>query len=427
MKRKISSLALLVLVASMIVGSIPNYVYATSQSDSLIRIATQARDQIKIQLDKIEDISDDLQSKFDEGSAQVDFLILVVEQDDDATARQHFLFAMKIFNEISRKMSEQPTPEATLSARPASNITNEIDRLERYIDRLKEIATKNNVSYDFSEIDELIISARNAISEGNSDAAYTKTEKIKQASIQVNQALKDKTKQSTTDRAKTFAEKHLVELDKLITQAQEIGVSQTTLDRLIQARQNLDNASNVGHIIQQVKHIISVTEQYEDTKVQRIKSRINHLEDNLDQLSKTSDTSEYEKAKTMLEELKRLVSDNKLEDAIRMLHSLNNLINDIEKTSRSEDKKASRDVKLEQTKSLADSKEERIKSKIQNLETELNQLAEKVENPAGKRWLESAFSLIEDAKSQLDDNPDEALKNINKVQQLLKRIHNTIR
>ncbi len=427
MKRKISSLALLVLVASMIVGSIPNYVYATSQSDSLIRIATQARDQIKIQLDKIEDISDDLQSKFDEGSTQVDFLIQVVEQDDDATARQHFLSAMKIFNEISRKMSEQPTPEATLSARPASNITNDIDRLERYIDRLKEIATKNNVSYDFSEIDELIISARNAISEGNSDAAYTKTEKIKQATIQVNQALKDKTKQSTTDRAKTFAGKHLVELDKLITQAQEIGVSQTTLDRLIQARQNLDNASNVGHIIQQVKHIISVTEQYEDTKVQRIKSRINHLEDNLDQLSKTSDTSEYEKAKTMLEELKRLVSDNKLEDAIRMLHSLDNLINDIEKTSRSEDKKASRDVKVEQTKSLADSKEERIKSKIQNLETELNQLAEKVENPAGKRWLESAFSLIEDAKSQLDDNPDEALKNINKVQQLLKRIHNTIR
>ena len=427
MKRKISSLALLVLVASMIVGSIPNYVYATSQSDSLIRIATQARDQIKIQLDKIEDISDDLQSKFDEGSTQVDFLIQVVEQDDDATARQHFLSAMKIFNKISREMSGQPTPEATLSARPASNITNEIDRLERYIDRLKEIATKNNVSYDFSEIDELIISAKNAISEGNSDAAYTKTKKIKQATIQVNQVLKDKTKQSTTDRAKTFAGKHLVELDKLITQAQEIGVSQTTLDRLIQARQNLDNASNVEHIIQQVKHIISVTEQYEETKVQRIKSRINHLEDNLDQLSKTSDTSEYEKAKTMLEELKRLVSDNKLKDAIRMLHSLNNLINDIEKTSRSEEKKASRDVKVEQTKSLADSKEERIKSKIQNLETELNQLAEKVKNPAGKRWLESAFSLIEDAKSQLDDNPDEALKNINKVQQLLKRIHNTIR
>ena len=427
MKRKISSLALLVLVASMIVGSIPNYVYATSQSDSLIRIATQARDQIKIQLDKIEDISDDLQSKFDEGSTQVDFLIQVVEQDDDATARQHFLSAMKIFNKISREMSGQPTPEATLSARPASNITNEIDRLERYIDRLKEIATKNNVSYDFSEIDELIISAKNAISEGNSDAAYTKTKKIKQATIQVNQVLKDKTKQSTTDRAKTFAGKHLVELDKLITQAQEIGASQTTLDRLIQARQNLDNASNVEHIIQQVKHIISVTEQYEETKVQRIKSRINHLEDNLDQLSKTSDTSEYEKAKTMLEELKRLVSDNKLKDAIRMLHSLNNLINDIEKTSRSEEKKASRDVKVEQTKSLADSKEERIKSKIQNLETELNQLAEKVKNPAGKRWLESAFSLIEDAKSQLDDNPDEALKNINKVQQLLKRIHNTIR
>ena len=54
----------------------------------------------------------------------------------------------------------------------------------------------------------------------------------------------------------------------------------------------------------------------------------------------------------------------------------------------------------------------------------MNQLEEKVEdNAASKRWLNNAFSLLEDAKNQVDDSPDYALKTIMKIQEIIKRIN----
>jgi len=74
MRKKITFIALFALVASMIMGSIPNYAYADSQSDSLIRIASQARDQVKIQLSKV-DATQEIKDKFQIGSVEIRLLI----------------------------------------------------------------------------------------------------------------------------------------------------------------------------------------------------------------------------------------------------------------------------------------------------------------------------------------------------------------
>ena len=57
----------------------------------------------------------------------------------------------------------------------------------------------------------------------------------------------------------------------------------------------------------------------------------------------------------------------------------------------------------------------------------MNQLEEIVgDNAASKRWLDNAFSLLDDAKNQVDDSPDTALNTIMKIEQIIKRIQNTI-
>ena len=72
MKKMISSIVLLVLVSSMIFSSIPVSVYADSQSDSLIRIASQARDQVKIQLSQ-SDATQEIKEKFEQlGLSDID-------------------------------------------------------------------------------------------------------------------------------------------------------------------------------------------------------------------------------------------------------------------------------------------------------------------------------------------------------------------
>lgn len=431
MKKKITSIVLLALVASMIIGSVPNYVYADSQSDTLIRIASQARDQVKIQLSKV-DATQEIKDRFEVGSVEIESLIEALNNDDVPTARQHFISAMTIFNEIIQQISELTSATETASSSSQtttpSNISSEIDRLERYIDQLKGIAIKNDIKIDSSYADKLIEKARNEIKEGNSAVTST-IEEIKQSIVDLNNSLKEKTRQYTTDRAISLAEKHLEDLDKLITEAKDIGVSQETFDRLIAAREQLNSvssASDVAKIIDEVKKLISVKKQFEETKIQRIQVRADQLESKYEQLSNhVNENPELDKAKNMLSELRVFISEKNSDDAIRVLNSLNNLLNEIENSINHEEELAANEV--EQISNLADSKIERIKIKIERLETSLNDLMDKIgENAAAKRWLNNAFSLLDDAKHQVDDSPDDALELIMSIDQIIKRIQNTI-
>ena len=432
MKKMISSIVLLALVSSMIFSSVPVSVYADSQFDSLIRIASQARDQVKIQLSQV-DVTQEIKEKFELGSEHIELLIEAESTEDVAIARQHFLSAMTIFNDIIQEISERTsTSDAALSASSTavdtSRIAHELDRLERYIAQLKRIAINNGYDLDFSHSDDLIEQARNDLRENNSDSAISAIEDIKQSITKLNQILKEKTRQYTTDRAKTLAEKHLEDLDRLIEQAEEIEVYDATIDRLLEARKNLNSLSDasVEQIINEVKRIISVKQDFEKTKADRIESRYQDLKSKIDRLSNySSDIPELDKAKTMYSELRDLVTTGSFNEAIRLLNSLNNLVNEIQNSMN--DKEEVTAVAEERYTSLSDSKIDRIKIKIQRLEAAMNQLEEEVgDNAASKRWLNNAFSMLEDSKLQVDDSPDTALKIIMKIEQIIKRIQNTI-
>jgi len=433
MRKKVTSIALLVLVASMIMGSIPNYVYADSQSDSLIRIATQARDQLRIQLSKV-DTSQEIKEKFELGSTEIESLIKALKDENIPAAREHFLSAMKIFNEIIQQISERTsTSETTLSAsQPAEapRISNEIDRSERYIDQLKGISDKNGFEIDFSHAYELIDIARNQLGEGNSEAASSTIEEIKRSISELNETLREKTRQYTTDRAKTLAGKYLEDLDKLIAEAEEVGVSQETLAKLAEIKEHLNSASDssdVEQIINELRYLISVKQDFEDTKIERLKSRANQLESKIVQLSNYPyEIPELGKAKDMFSDLTILISEGSFNEAVRVLNSLNDLINEIEYSISQRDEEITANEE-DSSSSLDDSKTERIKIKIQRLETAINKLAEEVgENAAAKRWLDNALSLLENARKHVDDSPDESLKIITSIEQIIKRIQNTI-
>jgi outer membrane murein-binding lipoprotein Lpp len=431
MRKMISSIVLLALVSSMIFSSIPVSVYADSQSDSLIRIASQARDQVKIQLSKV-DVTQEIKEKFELGSEQIELMIEASKNEDVPAKRHHFLSAMTIFNDIIQQISKRTsTSEAALSASSTtvdtSMIAQKLDRLERYVGQLKRIAINNGFDLDSSYCDGLIAQARNDLRDGNSDSATSTIQEIKQSIIELNQILKENTRQYTTDRAKTLAVKHLEDLDRLIEEAEEMEVSDGTIDRLLEARKNLNSLSDasVAQIINEVKRIMSVKQDFEKSKADRIESRYQDLESKIDRLSSSSDIPELDKAKAMYSELRDLVSSGSYNDAIRLLNPLNNLLNEIQNSIN--DKEEVVATAEERQTSLSDSKTDRIKIKIQRLEANMNQLEEKVEdNAASKRWLNNAFSLLEDAKNQVDDSPDNALKTIMKIEQIIKRIQNTI-
>jgi len=127
----------------------------------------------------------------------------------------------------------------------------------------------------------------------------------------------------------------------------------------------------------------------------------------------------------MISELKNLIEQDKLSEAISMLHTLSSYLDEIDTSisTKQDDTTVAKEISVN---SLDESKVDRIKVKIERLEEQLKQLADQIEEDFAKRWLESAKLQLENAKLYVDDSPDKALKIIMKIEQVIERIKNTI-
>ncbi|MBI2005814.1 MAG: hypothetical protein HYS75_00785 [Nitrosopumilales archaeon] len=414
---------MLFLIASLL-GTISTYAYAESETESLVRLATQARDHIKLELSNTESVSNEIKKLYEQGSAEIDALNNAAKEENAEEARTHFLAAMKIFKEIGQQISQvRPVAERALAqdTNTQYGIKPVIDRMEKYVDRLKGIAEKNGVEIDFQTLDELIITAKNNYNSGDLGSAEKTIGILESLTLDVYNVLKDNADQKKTIRAKDFAEKQIQRVDTLIVQAKDLGLSENITKNLEQSRLQLIKASNSSQIVKQTRIIITLKNQFDESKANRIDAIINDLEAKLDKLStsKRIDTTKLDKAKSMLDELKILISKGNLEDAFKLFNTLNVFINDIENT-----KIDKNEVNSLRSESLSESKTERIKLKIQQLENELHDLAAKAEkNAAAKRWIKNSLSLLEQAKSQADDSPKDALNKISEVEKTLKKLY----
>ncbi|MEK6966685.1 MAG: hypothetical protein AABW62_04575, partial [Thermoproteota archaeon] len=263
--------------------------------------------------------------------------------------------------------------------------------------------------------------ARNNYNSGDLGSAEKTIGILESLTLDVYNALKDNADQKKAMRAKDFAEKQIQRVDILIVQAKDLGLSENITKNLEQSRLQLIKASNSSQIAKQTKIIITLKNQFDESKANRIDAIIKNLEAKLDKLStsKRIDTAKLDKAKSMLDELKILISKGNLEDAFKLFNTLNNFISDIENT-----KIDKNEVNSLRAESLSESKTERIKLKIQQLENELHDLAAKADkNAAAKRWIKNSLSLLEQAKSQADDSPKDALNKISEVEKTLKKLY----
>lgn len=366
---------LLVLVGSMILTNIPSQVYADPQLDSLLRIANQARDNIKIRLSQLPTIPTEIAILYEQGSAETKALAQSVVKEDISSSKQHFLSAMRLFKETSDKISSSAPPEPPLPPTDTSRLKNVIVTIEKAAERLKVVATKNNVNIDFTEFDKLMQTAKQNLEAGNADKVIRTLEIAKQFLLDVNNSLSTAAKQKTVERAKDFAVKQTERFDKLMAQVKEL---ETKLDRLGRNAQDDDSKAKIAQ------------------------------------------------AKDMLVSLKQLVSDGKFNDALPMIKSIEEIFNSINIRSNvvpNETPNVPQTSDDATKASASDSKLERIKTKIQTLEEQLNSLSEKAgDNDVANQWLKRAFSLIEKAKDQLDNSPEKAMRTLNEVDKIVHMI-----
>jgi len=326
--KKITSFVLLILVSSMILGSITNTAQAQTDPSILLKIAKHAQKQLENQINQ--DSSDKTKQLFKDGAQQIKALEESLRNNEIDLAKQHFLSAMRIFKEVSQQLSINQSSQvemATLKA-TAEDPSADLLRMQNYVDNLKTIAKKYKTSVDFSELDSLFVTAKKQIIDKQFDDALQTISKIKQITVNFNNEIREYASQQEQSRAKEYAQKYLEQLDRLIENAKNQGLSEDIIQKLETARENLSSATDPHEIIKQVKKIISIKEQFELTKNDRLESRVMQIEKILFKLSNSDKLSQtnLDDAKKTLQTIKRHLSQGEFETANELLRSLATLL-----------------------------------------------------------------------------------------------------
>ena len=253
----------LFLVASMCFVTIPNTAQADSQLDILVKITQNTKEHIKNDIDKLNNVSQEVYDFFDEGTKETALLIQAAEKEDASSTKQHFISAMIAFKQASLAISEnesQKTPQAA-----TYDHSQTITKYENNIKKLKLISAKLNADIDFEHIDQLLALAKENISKGSIEQTKEVIGKISSEGKQIQKLLYEISEQNRIHKAKQFVQKHTERINSLILQAKTFGLDKTA-NVLAQSQIQLLQANTTGQIKQQFKIIIIHQQKVEQVK-----------------------------------------------------------------------------------------------------------------------------------------------------------------
>ena len=253
----------LFLVAGIVFVTTPNTVHADSQLDILIKITQNAKEHIKIDIDKLSNISQEVHDFYDIGAKQTSLLVQAVENEDSVSAKRYFIDAMIAFKQASLAISEtesQKTPQAIISDQSQT-----IKKYENNIKKLQLISAKLNADIDFEQIDQLLSLAKVNNAKGNLEQTQETLNTIASKGKQIQKLLYEISEQNRIIKAKQFVQKHAERISSLILQAKTFGLHQTA-DVLEQSQIQLLQANSTNQIKQQFKITIIHIQKVEQVK-----------------------------------------------------------------------------------------------------------------------------------------------------------------
>jgi hypothetical protein len=338
----LTTFGLLILVASMVFGGMTSNVFAqdnsaqdnsaqdnSAQDNSAQDNSAQdnsAQDNSAQDNSATVDSSDKVKRLFEKGTQTVNALEESLQDNNNNSAKEHFLTAMKIFTEISRQLTtSSTTPQAeTDSVKPTvKDPSNDLKRLQVYVNSLKTIAKKYNTSID-SELDELFIKAKQQISNHQLNLASETLHEIKETIVEVNKELRQEASKQESLRAKEYAQRYLEQLDRLIENAIKQDIADEIVEKLEKAREDLSLAENPSKIIEEIRKIMNIKDQFKLTAHDRLESRVLQVEQTLSRLSQVDgiDQDDLSDARTILQSIKGHLSEGKSDKANELLRDL---------------------------------------------------------------------------------------------------------
>ena len=306
----------LILAVSICLVTTPNTAHADTQLDVLIKITQNTQEHIKQDIDKMNNVTQEIYDFYDSGARQTSLLVQAVENGDDVLAKKHFIDAMIAFKHASLAITKD---QPQIHTSPILDHSPLIKKYESNIQKLKMVSTKLSANIDFEKIDQLLALAKANNSQGKLEQAKSTLNEVASEGKQIQKLLYEISEQNKILKAKQFVQRHAERINNLILQAKTFGLDKTA-DDLQQSQIQLLQANNTNQIKQQFKIIIIHQQKVQQIKevsqaeLLRLQSLLIPLEKEAERLSNdlqgnNAATNLLNKAFNLIEKTKQDIND----------------------------------------------------------------------------------------------------------------------
>ena len=235
--KKLALFAIFVLIFGTMSPSLVNHAYGQNDPSILLQIAIVADKQIVNQLNKNyeNEIPNNINNLYEKGHTAVKSLERSLSDDDIEKAKQDFLLAMNSFMQISRIISQstEKVVVVTISEKSNRNMSNELDRLEKYVKTLESISKRHNEieqsKDEFTKAYSLIKEIRNQIT--LSENTSKNITELKSLVNSIKSELRNSIAEKQSNAIKDFFEKFLVQIDQKLLEAKDLGRDEIEINK----------------------------------------------------------------------------------------------------------------------------------------------------------------------------------------------------
>ena len=329
--KSISFFVILVLTGTLALGGMTNMVFAQDDPSILLKIAKRAQEKIQNQISSFS--SEETKKLFEEGQKGIEALEVALSKDDLTLAKKEFLSTMKIFTQISHQLASNQSPQIESKVNPTSpSPLNDLLRMQGYVNSLKSISKNHNATIAFSPLDELFAGAKTQIKNNQFVEATETIQEIKKTISNLKEKLRQQASQQESNRAQTFAQKYLKQLDRLIDHSKKTGISEDILQKLENSRESLILAISPTDIINEVRNILLIQKQHDLSENKLLELRIIQTEKTIQEISNSGQFTQntIQGMNKNIETIKNHLDKREFERATELLKALETILEKIQ-------------------------------------------------------------------------------------------------
>ena len=261
--------------AGLLIPTSVMQVEAASDLDYMLTIAEKGKKYIKLKINEMQNsnIQDWKNQKvvleiYDKSAYEIEQLEEAIENGDVKSARNLFISSMSKIKQISLMLNQIAVNKAQDEALP--DYPQILKRYEMNIQKQKQISENLKANIDFSEMDKLLLLAKQNADNGKREQTKQAIDQIALKGIEINNYLTSINEANKIIKAQALAERYVDKINTLIVQAMNSGLLDIA-SQLEDTKIHLVSSNSTSQITKNIKIIITINNNIKEINQNNLK------------------------------------------------------------------------------------------------------------------------------------------------------------